>query len=49
MPTVPELVFQSAMPDDDHAFCDCGSLMSFNAATGRLECDDCLTDAEVSP
>ncbi|MEU4558463.1 hypothetical protein AB0F72_08735 [Actinoplanes sp. NPDC023936] len=49
MGTVPELVFRSAMPDDEHAFCPCGALMTFNADTGQLECDDCLTDAEVAP
>ncbi|WP_045740977.1 hypothetical protein [Actinoplanes rectilineatus] len=47
MDAVPELTFRSGWPDDEHAFCPCGSPvpMSFNAATGRLECDDCLTAA----
>ena len=46
MGQVPELVFRSEMPDDDHAFCPCGALMCFNAGTGRLECDDCQTAAD---
>jgi hypothetical protein len=39
--TIPEPTFPSTWPDDEHAFCDCGALMSFNASTGQLECGDC--------
>ena len=45
--TVPEPSFPSTWPDNEHALCGyCGALMSFNAATGRLECADCLTSAD---
>lgn len=32
---------------DEHAHCVCGGLMSYNADTGTLVCDDCRTDALV--
>ncbi|BAL87241.1 hypothetical protein AMIS_20210 [Actinoplanes missouriensis 431] len=41
-----DLIPVSEFPDDEHAICPCGGLMSFNAKTGQLECDDCLTAAD---
>lgn len=38
-----ELVRRAEQPDD-HAWCTCGGLMCFDAATGLLICNDCHTD-----
>lgn len=44
--TLPEPTFRSEWPDDEHAFCWCGGLMSPNSV-GQLVCDDnCGTVAE---
>lgn len=44
--TAPEYTNPSGWPADEHAFCPCGGLMSFNPETGQLECDDCLTTVD---
>lgn len=42
---LPDYSFPSTWPDDEHAFCGCGGLMSPDN-TGLLVCADCRTAAD---
>lgn len=48
MVPLPEPTPRSSWPDDEHEVCPppCGGLMVFDAATGRLRCDECGMQAD---